>query len=287
MVRPATAAELAEVEQLIAPSAPENPYTTFVDVTHDDGVPGTQRTDRYTYVTAGPHTAHDAENAASVDFTTQRGVEVLDVKAVFRIPDDDDAWMIPEPEPEPEPVDGPDLGDAALAEAYLETLQGSTVILEGGQRATVLEFLDDDEVRVQLGDGRVEVIDVGIIERQVMEAAPDTLGELDIPDDVAELVGNAALTMAFMVIEAGIRSVDTHDGQQVIVEAPTGWFPPDADAIPLMEQASAAAVAMLIISFGMPTEVVTETITKMRDAMNQGDTNEGDNSGGDVNKIDG
>lgn len=157
-----------------------------------------------------------------------------------------------------------ELHDAALADAYLETLIGSTVILEGGQPAMLLEFLDDDQVRVQLRDGRVETVDLSDIERSVPDAPPATIEEVDLDDETAQLVGDAVLTMACMAIEAGLGAIVGTGDDAHLIEPPAGWIPSDVDAIPLIEQAAAVAVAMIAVSFDLPRELILEVIKNVR-----------------------
>lgn len=178
---------------------------------------------------------------------------------------------------DPEPaVDVPDeLSDQLLADAYLETLIGSTVILEGGQPAMLLEFVDDDQVRVQLRDGRVEQVALGDIERSVPDAPPATIEEVDLDDETAQLVGDAVLTMACLAVEAGLGAIVGTGDDAHLIEPPAGWIPSDIDAIPLIEQAAAVAVALLAISFDLPREMITEAIRNIRPSTREVD-NKGD-----------
>jgi hypothetical protein len=268
-------------------------YDTIVEVTHDDGGSGNVRTDRYVYHSETPHTMQDALDMAVEHFSVAVMSHVEEAKVVERIPDlealsemtgQDEVKLqganVPDVEPdvdhgdevdEPGPVDVPSEQDDILAAAYLETLTGTGVTLEGGQRATLLDFPDDDHARVQLADGLVSVVDFNDIigaDPQTVEAeTPDV--ELD--DETAGMFGGAALILACLVIEAGIASIEGEGEAATLVEPPSGWFPPDEDAVPLMEQAAAGAVSMLIQTFALPRAELQAMVAKVREGVTASD----------------
>lgn len=239
-------------------------FVTFVDVEHDDGGSGNWRTDRYTHVTPEPHTVARAEIEATDYFLHEVGSGVRNVKAVranFEWPEirvdvdvDDTVHELEEFIAETD----------ADAEAYLASLVGTMVTLEGGQRATILEFGDDDQIVVQLSTGDTATVDFNDVISADTQPGDLEIVVDEIDDETAEAFGAAALLMACLVIEAGLASVDGDGADAHLVEPPTDWFLPDVDAIPLMEQASAAAVALLIQTFALPRDVIAATIATVR-----------------------
>ena len=55
------------------------------------------------------------------------------------------------------------------------------------------------------------------------------------------------------------------------IEPPSGWFPPDEDAVPLMEQAAAGAVSMLIQTFALPRAELQAMVAKVREGVTASD----------------
>lgn len=283
---PPIVGETETVGALAAGADPGEVFTTWVDVDHDDGGSGNRRTDTYTYMTDFPHTLGEAEAAAFEHYRTDVGSHVFGgfaVRSVPEIDNDPDPWddehetatEAHDRETETADAMGASMDDAldaldtpeatrALAEAYLETLIGTGVTLEGGQRATLVDFPDDDHALVRLADGSDVIVDFNDIVRADDGPRADELATVEIDDGTAEMFGTATLNMACLVIEAGIASIDMTGPVPVLKEPPSGWFLPDEQAIPLMEQAAAAAVAMLIQTFALPVDVLAAAVDKVR-----------------------
>lgn len=239
-------------------------FSTMVEVEHDDGGSGNWRTDRYTYVTDEPHTVARAEIEATDHFLHEVGSGVRDVKAVFRFPDVDPPAGDQLADDTAAELEGLIAQTDADAEAYLASLIGAGVTLEGGQRATILEFGDDDQILVQLQTGDTATVEFNDVISADMQPGDLEIVVDEIDDETAEAFGTGSLLFACMVIEAGVASIEGEGAEAHLVESPTGWFIVDEDAVPLMELASAAAVAMLILSFGIPKADIAEWIAKIR-----------------------
>jgi hypothetical protein len=249
-------------------------FSTIVEVFHDDGGSGNWRTDRFTYVTDEPHRIEAATDAAIDHFGDEVGSQVGSARATFRFPDvepptaaDVDAEMIGE-------LEGFIADTDALAESYLESLIGTGVTLEGGQRAVLLGFPDDDHADVQLIDGSTVTIGFNDILSADTPPAEGAIVATEVDDETAQLFGTAALTLACLVIEAGAASIEGEGAEAHLIEPPSGWFPPDVDAIPLMEQAAAAAVAMLIQTFALPRAELVAMVERTRTAVTTETTTE-------------
>lgn len=265
-------------------------WSTILEVTYWDPTPGIERRDRYTHVTATPHEVDDAVTAATRHFSDFQGVEVRGTVVVLRDPgevaiDQHEDFFGAQDQAERQ------AGEAAIAateadadliaevedfitetngtaEAYLESLVGSGVTLEGGQTATLLGFPDDDHAEVQLADGSVATVDFNSIigANRVVEEAD--IGLIEVDDDTAALFGSAALLMACMVIEAGVASVEGVGEESHLIEPPSGWIPDDGEVLPLLEQSAAAAVALLIQTFALPRDLIAESVAKVRAGIN-------------------
>lgn len=157
------------------------------------------------------------------------------------------------------------------AQARLDALIGTEVILDGGQRAVIVEFPDDNHVTVvptyDDGGGEPFTVDFNDVVRSVEPVAP----VVDVPDDEARALASTVGTVAALTLRAGVSMV-TGTGDDVrIGMPPTGWLPDDPGTVAIIEQGVAYAVAILIHAYGIPadqasafaddlmTEVQTET----------------------------
>lgn len=288
----------AEVDYPVVGADGGDIYQSIVEVTYDDKAAGVERTDRYTYTARRPYTAYDARIAAAEFYERIGDNKVLSTQVTYSMP----ALVEPEssPDPDEERIDARvvDAGvDAALAaiddetadelgemiaannaaaDAYLESLIGVAVTLEGGQRATLLEFPDDDHAVVQLNDGQVVTVDFNSIVSADQHPELDKVVEVELDDETAVMLGDAVLTMACLVVEAGLASIEGEAPDQRLIEPPSGWIPEDVDAIPLMEQAAAVAVAMLIQTFALPRGVIASAVEAIRPATRAADNGKGD-----------
>jgi hypothetical protein len=137
-------------------------------------------------------------------------------------------------------------GLVSFADALLAELVGGIARLEGGQRAVVAEVLDEDTLRVILGDGRSEVVTFADVESVTPASSADhdaETGELFRKPDTDV---QAALLCAGLIIEAGVQTVQSAADGAVIGLPPTGWLPRDGDLVDVLEQACGLAVAMVI-----------------------------------------
>src|SRR5579864_7600337 len=137
----------------------------------------------------------------------------------------------------------------ADADRMLAELIGASVVLEGGQMATIRAFPDKDHAVVELSDLSQETVDLDVILRSIQthgERAPEVAPEVapipaPSPDDVFMLSG--------LILRMGVASiVETDDGDQV-GRPPAGWLPYSFEVAQLVEAASAVAVARLIIAY--------------------------------------
>jgi len=128
----------------------------------------------------------------------------------------------------------------------LESMKGTWVVLEGGQHAAIVDFIDEDWCTVRLQDGREERVSVNDIERSV--ASQDDVAEVftAIPDNVAYEFTTAVTMCAGMILKAGIAATRITDDGIEITQPPFGYLPDTDDAMPLVEQAAAFAVATMI-----------------------------------------
>jgi hypothetical protein len=271
-------------------------YDTVVEVTHDDGGSGNVRTDRYVHHSTVPHTLQDALDMAVEHFSVAVGSHVEEAHVAQRIddggPDQPLGTDVQTADAGEDPLryvrfldvradrdrevfdDTTKESDDLLAAAYLATLTGTGVTLEGGQRATLLDFPDDDHARVQLATGDVATVDFNdIVSSDVLPDVAPTPEE-PIDDETAEMFGGAALILACLVIEAGIASIEGEGADSKLIPPPDGWFPPDEDAIPLMEQAAAGAVSMLIQTFALPRAELQALVAGVRESVTAETTTE-------------
>lgn len=174
------------------------------------------------------------------------------------------------------PSDQPDAGDDP--QAALDAAVGTTVLLDGGQSATVLGFPDDDHVEVRLTvdepDGRPFVVDMNDVVRSV--DTPTLVA--DVPDDVAEALARVNATVAALMLQAAIATLQGEAPDYEFGTPPTGWLPDDVETLPAVEQGVAYGAAALIYSLGIPVDHVTAIADRlMTEAENHTSTKGGDN----------
>lgn len=160
-----------------------------------------------------------------------------------------------------EDVYGPDIDDDVWAEpASQEATIGGTARLEGGQLATVLSWPSVDSVELLLNDGRVEVVNVSDVER-ITERAPDpeTAPVVESVDDLAAEV-QMAVTLAQLIIMAGVTSVEGEGADVHPVAPPVGFLPDDPALMPTIEKAAAIAVGMIIVNMGLNVDELVATL---------------------------
>lgn len=128
----------------------------------------------------------------------------------------------------------------------LDSMAGLNVILEGGQHAVIEGIIDAERCLVILDDGRRAEVTLGDIERAIPdpEHVDDVVIHMD--DDVAAQFNAAVLATAELIIKAGVATIGGTGADMAIVPPPRGYLPDTDDAMPMVEQAAALAVAMLI-----------------------------------------
>ena len=171
----------------------------------------------------------------------------------------------------PDDVLGPPPSEVAAraAQAELDALIGTDVILEGGQRATLVGFPDDDHAEVRLygadDDATTVTVDVGDVERSVDVAPP----ALDVDAPTAEALARVNMAVAGLVIQAGLSAIAGEYPNAELITPATGWLPIDADGLPALEQGAAYAIAFLVHAFSIDREMVGAIATMLlTDAQN-------------------
>lgn len=81
---------------------------------------------------------------------------------------------------------------------------------------------------------------------------------VDVTDPEALQLSSTVITLAGLVLSAGLASVAPEGADDALVFPPGGWCPDDADAIPAIEQAAAYAVSSLIVLYKLPREQIAE-----------------------------
>lgn len=162
----------------------------------------------------------------------------------------------------------------AEATALLDELIGGTARLEGGQVAQVVSFPSTETVELLLNDGRTEVVNLSDVDRitprsdVVIEAPP-----IETVEDYAPEV-QMSLTLAELILKAGIASVDMVDGVPQPGLPPVGYLPEEPDLIPVIEQAAALAVGMLIVNLSLDPALILAAIGDPQDPQEATDTPE-------------
>lgn len=166
--------------------------------------------------------------------------------------------LVPEPPAAPtvDDVLGPPDGVVAErdAQARLDALIGTEVILEGGQRAAIFSFDDDDTVTVLVtyDDGHVDPMQVNFndIVRSIEPARP----VVELPDADALALASTVGTVAALTLRAGIAMIEGEHPNRTIGLPPTGWLPDEKGTIAITEQGVAYAVAILVHAFNIPLD---------------------------------
>lgn len=174
------------------------------------------------------------------------------------------------PAPDPDDVLGPpdEVVAARDAQARLDALIGTEVELEGGQRALIVSFVDDDLVEVDVyyenGDTHRDVVEYNDVVRSIV--APEVVPE--VADDVQRAMALTFATVAAMTLEAGLATIEMDDDRRTLAIPPTGWLPRDPDAWMAVEQGVAYAIAALVYSLELPTETVAALAADILDNAN-------------------
>jgi hypothetical protein len=129
-------------------------------------------------------------------------------------------------------------------------------VLDGGQVATIEAFPDDDHVTVAVHgrDGVSEPWDVDMNDVLRSVDAPPPVADVD--DDTAAALSATNMAIAGLVIRAGIATVAGEYPDAQLITPPSGWLPDDADAMPMLEQGVAYAVAFIVHGFSLDRDVL-------------------------------
>lgn len=170
----------------------------------------------------------------------------------------------------PDDVLGPpaDVLDARAAQDRLDALIGTDVMLEGGQRATIVSFPDDDHVEVVIGhadggDDR-QVVDYNDVIRSIDPAVATP----QVDEETQLAIAQAVAVCAGMILQAALETVATDDGRTVIQIPPSGWLPRDTDAWAVVEQGAAYASAVLIYAHELDRDIVAGIAADLIDNAN-------------------
>lgn len=161
------------------------------------------------------------------------------------------------------------------AQAALDALLGTWVVLEGGQAAMIVGFPDDDHATVEIGHntGEVQTVTVpfGDVERSLDAPAPVA----DVPDETAVALARVNMAVAGLVMRAGLAAVAGEYPNAELVTPATGWLPLDVEGLPAVEQGSAYAVAFLVHAFSLDREIVGAIADTLLTDAQQQDTTKG------------
>jgi hypothetical protein len=158
--------------------------------------------------------------------------------------------------------------EADRAQAELDALVGTDVILDGGQVAKVVEFPDDDHVTVDIAHGddvETVTVDWNDVVRS-LPRAPEPTAQVD--EVTQRAIAQTLATVTGMILQAALDAVVTEDDRSVLTIPASGWMPQDAEALMMLEQGAAYAAAALIYSFELPRDQVADVITQLSDNAN-------------------
>lgn len=123
---------------------------------------------------------------------------------------------------------------------------GGRVVLEGGQEGFVLGVVDPETIEVILPDDRVEHVPLDVVVS--MFPPPPVAPAPTSEDELGKLAPDLhlALDMARIIIRAGCESV--HGTGETITPGlpPSGYLIDDPDVFPVVEQAAALAVGIIL-----------------------------------------
>lgn len=149
-----------------------------------------------------------------------------------------------------------DVVTAEAAQARLADMIGTQVVLEGGQVATVVDFPDDDHMLVDLNPYESEPEYAEVSFNEVVRSVDARPPIADVPDDLARALANVNMTVAGLVMKAGLASIAGEYPNAELLTPPTGWLPLDVDGLPALEQGTAYAVAFIVHAFSIDRTVI-------------------------------
>lgn len=144
------------------------------------------------------------------------------------------------------------------AQARLDAMVGTQVVLEGGQVATIVGFPDDDHVEVSFA-GEVDGFDGAVVDfNDVVRSIDAPPPVADVDDETAHGLAAVNMTIAGLVLRAGVASIAGEYPNAELLTPPSGWLDLDPDMIPALEQGCAYAVAFLIHAYSIDREVIEQ-----------------------------
>lgn len=146
------------------------------------------------------------------------------------------------------------------APAVLADQVGGIAFLEGGQRATVIEFPDYDHVTVLLADGREETVPVADVDR-IVAPTPDRIpGVADDDLDAVPDVLIAEMMLAETIVRAAAYTVREIPEGEPPPEIPQGFMPKGAAMLLVIERAAVSAVRSLFLIYDLDPAAVLAAI---------------------------
>lgn len=172
---------------------------------------------------------------------------------------------------------GPPASELAArdAQAALDALVGTTVVLEGGQPAVIVEFPDDDHVTVNLAGPEAEAELVTVSYGDVVRSVDAPPPVADVDDETAVALAQVNMAVAGLVIRAGLSAIAGEYPEAQLVTPATGWLPLDVDGLPAVEQGAAYAVAFIIHAFSLDREIIGAIADTLLTDAQQQDTTKG------------
>lgn len=142
------------------------------------------------------------------------------------------------------------------AQAALDAMVGTQVVLDGGQLATIESFPDDDHVTVWIDHGEHDDERVTVDFNDVLRSveAPPPVAEVD--DQTAQGIAAVNMTIAGLALRAGLATIAGEYPNAELITPPTGWLPDDGDVMPAIEQGVAYGFAFLIHAYSIDREVI-------------------------------
>lgn len=162
-------------------------------------------------------------------------------------------------------------GDPETFTERMESLEGGTAILEGGQVGTVVTFKGSTHVVVELSTGDIEVVPVEHVER--VTPPPPPVVEVPVSEADPNAAADIEMTMllASIIVKAGIASV-TGSGDDVTPGVPPSEFlPTDPELMPVIERAACVAIGMMITTFKLDPDVMLAALEGPEDVSAEGD----------------
>jgi hypothetical protein len=157
------------------------------------------------------------------------------------------------------------------ARMSLDAHVGGRVVLEGGQEGFIIYVVEGDRIVVQLPDDREELVALeDVVSMFLPPATPDIPDSPDALDALAPDL-RAALELARLIIRAGVESVNGTGETITPGLPPSGYLDVPYEMFPVVEQAAALAVAMILELVDADVDAVLLAVGAVREASDEGD----------------